>query len=64
MNSKKSFRNYFNILYLVGFLFILIGKILWFVNFSLWDDSLVDIGFLLLVLGLNESRKLYNLFFI
>jgi hypothetical protein len=56
MDSKRSFENS-NIFYLVGLLFILIGLILINVDFNFLDYSLVGIGIVLVVLGLNETIK-------
>jgi hypothetical protein len=56
MNSKKSFENSY-IFYLVGLIFILVGLILINLDFNFLDYSLVGIGILIIVLGLNETIK-------
>jgi hypothetical protein len=56
MNSKKPFET-FNIFYLVGLIFILIGLIIINLDFNYLDYSLIGIGILLVVLGLNETIK-------
>lgn len=43
--------------YILGFIFILIGLILINLDFDILDYSLLGIGVVLLVLGLNESIK-------
>ena len=48
-NSKK--------LYVIGLLFILFGLILININFNVLDYSVIGIGIILLVLGLNETIK-------
>jgi hypothetical protein len=48
-NSKK--------LYVIGLIFILFGLILININFNVLDYSLIGIGIILLVLGLNETIK-------
>lgn len=48
-NSKK--------LYVIGLIFILIGLILININFNVLDYSVIGIGIILLVLGLNETIK-------
>ncbi len=48
-NSKK--------FYLIGFLFILIGIILNYMDYSTFDYSIIGIGILLVILGVNESIK-------
>jgi hypothetical protein len=56
MNLKKSFGNS-NTFYLLGLIFILIGLILINVDFNFLDYSLLGIGIVILVLGLNEALK-------
>ena len=48
-NSKK--------LYVIGLIFILFGLILINLNFNVLDYSVIGIGIILLVLGLNETIK-------
>ena len=48
-NSKK--------FYIIGILFILFGLILINLNFNVLDYSVIGIGIILLVLGLNETIK-------
>ena len=48
-NSKK--------LYVIGLIFILIGLILININFNVLYYSVIGIGIILLVLGLNETIK-------
>jgi uncharacterized membrane protein HdeD (DUF308 family) len=56
MNSKMLFENS-KTFYILGLLFILIGLILINLDFNLLDHSLLEIGIVLLVLGLNEAIK-------
>ena len=56
MNLKKSFGNS-NTFYLLGLIFILIGLILINVDFNFLDYSLLGIGIVILVRGLNEALK-------
>jgi len=48
-NSKK--------FYIIGILFILFGLILINLNFNVLDYSVIGIGIILLVLGLDETIK-------
>jgi uncharacterized membrane protein HdeD (DUF308 family) len=56
MNSKISFGTP-SILYILGLLLILIGLILINVDFNYLDYSMLGIGIVLLVLGINEAIK-------
>ena len=56
MNSKMLFENS-KTFYILGLLSILIGLILINLDFNFLDYSLVGIGILLIVLGLNETIK-------
>ena len=49
--------------YILGLLSILIGLILINLDFNLLDHSLLEIGIVLLVLGLNEAIKTYLSYF-
>jgi uncharacterized membrane protein HdeD (DUF308 family) len=48
-NSKK--------FYVIGLMFILFGLILINLDFSVLDYSIIGIGIILLVLGINETIK-------
>ncbi len=56
MNVKMLLENS-RTFYILGFIFILIGLILINLDFDILDYSLLGIGVVLLVLGLNESIK-------
>ena len=56
MNSKMIFENS-RTFYILGLLSILIGLILINLDFNSLDYSLLGIGIVLLVLGLNETIK-------
>jgi uncharacterized membrane protein HdeD (DUF308 family) len=56
MNSKMLFENS-RTFYILGLLSILIGLILVNLDFNILDYSLLGIGIVLLVLGLNETIK-------
>jgi uncharacterized membrane protein HdeD (DUF308 family) len=56
MNSKMLFENS-RTFYILGLLSILIGLILINLDFNFLDYSLLGIGIVLLVLGLNETIK-------
>lgn len=56
MNSKMLLENS-KTFYISGLLFILIGLILISLDFNFLDYSLLGIGIVLLVLGLNETIK-------
>jgi uncharacterized membrane protein HdeD (DUF308 family) len=62
MNSKMLFENS-KTFYILGLLSILIGLILINLDFNLLDHSLLEIGIVLLVLGLNEAIKTYLSYF-
>ena len=56
MNSKMLFENS-KTFYISGLLLILIGLILINIDFNFLDYSLLGVGIVLLVLGLNETIK-------
>ena len=57
MNTKNLFRNS-RTFYIIGLLLILIGLIIINIDFNFLDYSLIGIGIVLLILGLNETIKL------
>ena len=56
MKSKKYLQNSKR-LYSIGLLFIIVGCFLLYLNFNDLDYSIVGIGIVLLVLGINETIK-------
>ena len=45
------------IFYVSGLLFILIGLILMYMGYSIWDYEVIAIGVVFLLLGIDASRK-------
>ena len=43
--------------YIIGLMFVLVGLILLNIKFSIFDYSLIGIGIVLLILGIDETIK-------
>ena len=56
MKSGKNTENSMKF-YIIGLLFVLVGLILINVKFNILDYSLIGIGAVLLILGINETIK-------
>jgi len=56
MKSGKNTENSMKF-YIIGLMFVLVGLILINVKFNILDYSLIGIGAVLLILGINETIK-------
>ena len=62
MKSEKYLENSKRF-YVIGLLFILFGVILIYIEFNDLDYSIIGIGIILLVLGVNETIKSDDLYY-